>query len=139
MMKIQRFALVIFTLGLMSLMTLMSGCSSTGTKYIYSPPTSVDGRVCVDECIQSKMTCLKHCNRTDPQCIENAEDKAHADYDAYVGQQSQLNLPLTKTLQSFHHLEQCKSTGCACESDYQVCYQLCGTRTEAHNAIAATE
>lgn len=132
------FKLGFFALLALSLMGFLSGCSSNSTMYTYSAPTSPDGKACVDECEQSKSICKAHCHKADPGCLENAKERAQLEFQQYVEQQAKMQAPVTKTAQSFYHPELCAHTGCGCESEYQVCYQLCGTRSESHHAIAAT-
>lgn len=116
---------------------IISGCThSPVTTYSYSPPTSADGRACVDECDQSKATCKNMCNIADPQCVANAQQKARVNYQNYVNQQTAAGQPVSQTLVSFYNPDQCAHSGCGCESEYKVCYQLCGTRTVIHDDLA---
>lgn len=127
------------TLLLLLLMGLISGCSTgPSTQYTYSAPTSADGKACVDECEQSKAICTRLCKKTDPECLANAKERAQLEFQQYVDEQAKMQSPVRKAVQSFYHPELCNHTGCGCESEYKVCYQLCGTRTESHNAIVAT-
>lgn len=132
MIKVGFFALFTAVLG------LMSACNNApSTVYSYSSPTTPDGRACVDECKQSLATCKQLCTAVDPQCVAEGHEKAREAYQDYLrGQNVTQELP-TQTLASFYNPEECAHTGCGCESEYKVCYQLCGTRTEVHDSMAS--
>lgn len=127
--------------GVILAILLMAGCSSNKqeTIYSYSPPTSVDGRACVDECVQSKETCNNQCMVAAPQCLAHEEQDALHHYNQYVERQKTLGQPISRNLHSFYHPERCDHSGCGCESNYEVCHQLCGTRTEIHDPMLATQ
>lgn len=134
-MNVRRFCGMVFAV------LLMVGCSSNKheTVYMYSPPTSVDGRACVDECRQSKATCDNQCTVASPKCLAREQQDAQHHYNAYVERQKMLGQPLSRNLHSFYHPERCDHSGCGCETNFEVCHQLCGTRTEIHDAIVTTE
>lgn len=113
-----------------------TGCSNTSTiAYSYSPPTSPDGRVCVDECKQAKNTCTQLCSKESPQCIYEAQQKAQKEYQAYVEGQQMAGKPVSLTPDSFYNDTHCAHTGCGCEHQYDICYQLCGTRTVVRDPL----
>lgn len=110
---------------------LMAGCSSSPTTtYIYSPPTGADGIACVDECKQSRATCEKMCTTPDTECLANAQENAKYDYQEYVDKQNSTGEPVLRSMGSFNNVQQCLHAGCGCAHEFEVCYQLCGTRTE---------
>lgn len=127
--------------GVILTILFMVGCSSgkQETIYMYSPPTSVDGRACVDECQQSKVICNNQCNIASPQCLAHEQQKAQEHYNAYVGRQQTLGQSPSRSLQSFYHPERCEHSGCDCDANFDVCHQLCGTRTEIHDPMLANE
>lgn len=131
--KVGRFALLVLTF------CLVTGCGSNSatTVYSYSPPTSPDGGACVDECKQSTANCKKHCTTADPQCLAHAQQKARLDYQEYINTQNATGQLPSRPLVSFYHPEQCDGSGCGCQHEYEVCYQLCGTRTETHDDMAS--
>jgi hypothetical protein len=119
--------------GLILAVFLMVGCSGTSstTVYSYSPPTSVDGHACVDECQQSKAVCEQSCAVPNPECIAREQAKAKQEFN----EQQTYGQP-AQPLEAFYHPERCEHLGCDCETNYKVCYQLCGTRTEIHDPVA---
>lgn len=133
MTTIRRYALFILTV------LIITGCANNTatTTYSYSPPTTVDGRACVDECKQSRANCKNMCTTTAPQCVAYEQQKARVHFQEYVANQRSMGQPVSRTLLSFYHPEKCAHSGCDCDNDYQVCYQLCGTRTEVHDALAS--
>lgn len=132
-MKSGRYALLVLV---MSFIGIMSGCSSAPTTvYNYSPPTSPDGRVCVDECQQAKNTCTQLCSKESPQCIYEAQQKAQKEQQAYAISQQMAGKPVSLTPESFYDDTHCAHTGCGCENQYKVCYQLCGTRTVVRDPL----
>lgn len=126
-------AFVVLTL---IMVLLFAGCSSTSTTvYSYSPPTSPDGRICVDECKQSQNTCTQLCSKESPQCIYEAQQKAQKEHQAYATSQQMAGKPVSLTPESFYDDTHCAHTGCGCEHQYKICYQLCGTRTVVHDPL----
>ncbi len=125
-------------IGIALIVLFMVGCSSnkSTTVYSYSAPTSPDGQVCVDECKESKNRCDTLCTVASPQCLAKEQQQARNDFSVYEHEQQAAGQPVTQSLLSFYHPEKCDHTGCGCEENYKVCYQLCGTRTEVHDAIA---
>lgn len=125
-------------LGLALAIFLMVGCSAnpSSTVYSYSAPTSPDGQACVDECTHSKVNCNEQCTVAAPQCLAQEQEKARYDFKKYAEVQSASGQPVSQPLLSFYHPENCAHSGCGCEANYKVCYQLCGTRTEMHSPVA---
>lgn len=129
--QIGRYALFILAV------FFISGCEKTQVStYRYSPPTTIDGMACVDECKQSRRTCSNLCTMPDQQCLAQAQAKANYEYQQYVNEQTVAGQPISRTPASFYDEKQCKHAGCGCESEFEVCYQLCGTRTELKGPTA---
>ena len=125
--------------GLILAIFLMTGCSggpSSTTVYSYSPPTSVDGRACVDECAQSKTVCSDQCTVADPECLAREQAQAKHDFEVYAQEQQVSGQSVSQSLAAFYHPERCEHSGCGCETNYKICHQLCGTRTEIHDPVA---
>lgn len=119
------------------LVFLLNGCSTGSTTvYRYSPPTSPDGRACVDECHQTKKMCKNLCQQEDPMCVNNEQARAKQQYQDYVAEKNAQGMPASRTIDSFYNGDICAHTGCGCDHEYEVCYQLCGTRTEIHDHLA---
>ena len=122
--------------GLILAVLLMAGCASqSNTVYSYSPPTSPEGLACVDECNHSKAICSDQCAVAAPQCLAREQEQARHDFNKYAEEQTVSGQPVSQPLLSFYHPENCAHTGCGCEENYKVCYQLCGTRTEIHSPV----
>ena len=114
-----------------SLIALMTSCApEQKTVYQYSPPTSPQGRACVDECKQAHNVCESLCVKESPQCIYEAQQKAQTAFHEYEMNQQAMGKPVSLTPESFYNDTQCAHTGCGCAQEYSICYQLCGTRTE---------
>jgi hypothetical protein len=90
----------------------------------------------VDECKQSKAICYNQCTAPSAECVARQEQRAQRHYNQYMQTQQTLGQTASRSYQSFFHPEKCEHTGCGCAQNYDICYQLCGTRSEVHTSIA---
>ncbi|MBU1669097.1 hypothetical protein KKC13_11815 [bacterium] len=64
---------------------ILTACSPRyEIKTHYTPPTNLDGKVCVQTCSNDKKTCQRRCNQKEDQCLATAEQSARDSYPAIM-------------------------------------------------------
>jgi hypothetical protein len=120
------------------LLLLLADCSfPAATDYSYTPPESIGGRLCTDQCGQAKGYCRRSCDLDDRQCTKDVQSQALKDYDGYTRQQFNAGAPIEFRARDFERLAPCddKKKQCVndCESHYASCYKNCGGSVELKN------
>ena len=104
------------------------------TVYDMTPPDDQEGRMCLNQCMESKTYCeqTEHQGRLEEKkvCLSEAKVKADIDYDSYFQTQKKKGLEVEKTYGDFYHPSRCGRTdhlySPRCESNYRQCFSNCG-------------
>lgn len=131
---------------LMSFILVGCGGPRFQTVYDMSPPPDLQGRMCVNQCLDSKA----YCERSELQlrieqkkiCLLQEEHRSHAAYEDYLFHQKEKGEKVEKSYQDFFHRYACNhiSEGLhspSCESNYRSCYSNCGGRVTTRTFCVA--
>jgi hypothetical protein len=123
---------------LISSMVMILWLSACGPQYktVYdmTPPEDRQGRMCLNQCMESKTYCeqVEHQGKLQETqiCLAEAKVRADIDYDSYIHYQKKGDLPVEKAYRDFYHPGQCSGNkglySPRCESNYRQCFTNCG-------------
>lgn len=99
------------------------------TDYIFQPPASLQGKMCVNQCTQIKQSCFTNCNLRNESCFLRAEREARKSFRTYVKRQNKKKKAIEKTQEDFYR-PRCKTSSCqvSCNGNHRICYKDCGGR-----------
>lgn len=103
------------------------------TTYTFSPPNSMQGRQCVNDCLAQKSHCSFRCQRDYEQCTFAAQDEAHHQYREW---QRHHHGDHSRYYNDFVDTSQCQQD-CGCDNDYRQCYANCGGAVIPHTRCVA--
>ncbi|MCL5260128.1 MAG: hypothetical protein M1561_00375 [Gammaproteobacteria bacterium] len=107
--------------------TLLCGCGPMyNTEYIYTPPKSDVGIMCVSNCASNK----SNCRREEDLRNENCEYRAERDYHWCLSHQGKDDKD--KCFKSY-----CSPNYSNCDSEYNTCFQGCGGVVTPHQVCVA--
>jgi len=96
----------------------------------YVPPATPGGRLCVNQCAQSRDFCHQSCDYDNRACYYEVQKAAQIQYDAYMREQFEKHLPANLLPSDFEHPESCQNVqkDCLadCEKPYNECFRSCG-------------
>ena len=97
------------------------------TNYDYKPPQTDNGRMCVNQCLNTKSACEQDCHARQVDCEYRADEDAQIQYDNYVRTQRFQHQEIKKTVTDFHRYCD-EETVCAarCVANHNLCYNNCG-------------
>jgi len=128
--------LILLTFAMISALAL-SGCGPLyQTKYTYTPPTTWQGRQCVNRCINHKSQCQARCRIETQQCRSNAMEAARPQYRKYVRAQKRQGKAVVMSLSDFADTNSCNDS-CGCMTDYRQCYNNCGGTVNSQQVCVA--
>ena len=111
-------------------------------EYAFTPPTTPEGRACVERCQASQMACRKdQDHRADiaqRQCALAAEErKSRCDIQAPIEYAACLKFAKSDEERKACVLNDCEQDSCQqssnyglCDNDYRTCFQSCGGKIE---------
>lgn len=125
----------------LAVMALLSACGPVyETQYSLIPPTSAEGRLCVNQCQQNRNFCRQNCGLNQQACVNEARSRALYDYQAYVNRQQAEKKPIKKSVSDFDRSYSCGNSSCEarCEADYRDCFGgSCGGQVIARTVCTA--
>ena len=109
------------------------------TNYIFTPPESEQGKICVNQCEQIKQTCYLNCKIESQACIQDAWREARIEYREYVREMEEAGEDIVKTPDDFFNPMFCGEESCAsrCDNSHRACYPMCGGMVESYTYCAA--
>lgn len=109
-----------------AIVTLLSACGPR-YKYVYTPPNSAEGRVCIAQCMNSQQQCWYFNQISYQQCLN------HRNYAMQNYYQCRNNAPTKETRNNCFVPPACFGpNNYYCEEGYRSCYQACGGRVDAY-------
>ena len=125
----------------LAVMALLSACGPVyETQYSLVPPSSAEGRLCVNQCQQNRNYCRQNCGMSQQACVNEARSRALYEYQAYVNRQQAEKKPIKKSVGDFDRSYSCGNSSCEarCESDYRDCFGgSCGGQVVAKRVCTA--
>ena len=124
---------------------LLNGCGPSYRTYShYTPPADTEGRTCALRCEDQRRVCDSQCQARFESCVEQAKADAKLDYlnakEHYVDEKASCLRYNKKGEEGCKHISEpqfsnyiddahCRQD-CACEPDFERCFQLCGGTIE---------
>ena len=126
----------IFLLATLFMATSCFG-SSYETRYAYGPPTTPEGRMCVNQCQQMSTMCKQNCKLNKQQCETNSLLQAQLEYQNYLNAQQAKGLLINKTVDNFKR--PCYNNSCEqeCDQNFRFCFMNCGGQVREHTVCTA--
>ncbi|BAI71243.1 hypothetical protein AZL_006050 [Azospirillum sp. B510] len=125
----------------LAVMALLSACGPIyETQYSLIPPTSAEGRLCVNQCQQNRNYCRQNCGMSQQACVNEARSRALYEYQAYVNRQQAEKKPIKKSVGDFDSSYSCGNSSCEarCDADYRDCFGgSCGGQVIAKTVCTA--
>jgi len=106
------------------------------THYTYQPPHARGGKMCLNQCIQTRELCRMRCESAGAACRERSRMEAMIDYSNYRADREAAHLPMDRTFSSFYDDFGCWQH-CSCAEPYNACYRNCGGRVIPHRECVA--
>jgi len=105
-------------------LAVLTGCSPR-YHYVYTPPDSAEGRLCVNQCLNSQQQC-ETLNQNAYQQCQNNRNWAMQSYNQCLAY-----APNKKARKNCSYPPTCSSPSSGqCETNYRSCYQSCGGRVD---------
>lgn len=138
---------LVMCIGLVALFGL-SACGGPRyqTVYDYTPPAASEGRMCLNQCLDSKT----YCERSGQQvrleqkkmCLQQESARADAAFHDYLRDMKEAGEKIEKDYYDFYRKYSCNSYSSqasdpACEGNYRACYQNCGGQVRARTFCVA--
>jgi hypothetical protein len=111
---------------------LLTSCGPVyNTEYSYTPPKSLEGRSCINQCEYSKIQCEELENLREREC----ESRAELEYD-------RCRRDIYNSKKREPKWSECSRSSCStdeerCERLYRSCYQACGGRVDSRTVCVA--
>lgn len=125
----------------LAVIALLSACGPVyETQYSLIPPSSAEGRLCVNQCQQNRNFCRQNCGLNQQACVNEARSRALYEYQAYVNRQQAEKKPVKKSVSDFDRSYSCGNSSCEarCEADYRDCFGgSCGGQVIARTVCTA--
>jgi len=125
----RRFLLAFLMLG------SLTACGEAAKTTHFSLPSSPGGRVCSNQCLESKNYCQQNCTLDLRHCVGDAQVQALYDYDKYTREQFAAHAPIELRPRDFERTASCDAANKSCTSDcerpYEQCYKGCGGKVES--------
>ncbi|GLR80440.1 hypothetical protein HUE56_20730 [Azospirillum oryzae] len=125
----------------LAVMALLSACGPVyETQYSLVPPSSAEGRLCVNQCQQNRNYCRQNCGMSQQACVNEARSRALYEYQSYVNRQQAEKKPIKKSVSDFDRSYSCGNSSCEarCEADYRDCFGgSCGGQVIAKRVCTA--
>lgn len=137
----------IFIIGIF-LSLMLSGCFDPQyeTVYDYQPPQDTKGRMCANQCLDSRT----YCENTGQQlvlqekqiCLQEEERRAQAEYEDYLAHTKEQGKEPESNYYDFYQAYSCdyldgSSNEQKCENNYNACYQNCGGQVTSQTFCVA--
>ncbi len=103
----------------------LAGCYNVNT-YIYVPPHSTLGKMCMMGCLEKRTHCQHMCNVHKEQCQINDQENAVYRYNIYHDEQKASHREDNKFIYDFDDSNCCKNIPCDCQMNFDICYRDCG-------------
>lgn len=120
---------------------LVSACGPVyETRYQFTPPTTPQGQLCVNQCQQINLLCRRNCQLESDSCLAREYEQARWRYEDYVRERRAANQPIERSPDDFVYRYNCPSSNSctpACDNDHRVCYQTCGGQVSATTVCTA--
>jgi hypothetical protein len=123
---------------LILMVSLLSACGPIyQTTYTYSPPSSQTGKMCVNQCLQTKNNCQQMCQLQDQNCRMQARQDAFYRYQQYRDEQTSRGEKNDRSIDSFDDSYSRCNHSCHCVSDFNICYENCGGVVQKNKVCTA--
>lgn len=103
------------------------------TTYTYEPPSSFEGRQCVNDCLSQKSACNFRCQRNYQECTFAAQQQADFENRHHRHRHRR---DRDNDFMVYPDTSQCVSD-CGCGNDYNQCYENCGGIITSHSRCVA--
>lgn len=108
-----------------SLAALLAGCGP-GIQYVFTPPTTAEGRVCASQCLNAQQQCRFFENSQYQNC------QSRWNYEVQLYNQCRNNASNKQSQRNCLYPPACYyPSSYACDEQYRSCYQLCGGQVQA--------
>ncbi|EGV33103.1 hypothetical protein ThidrDRAFT_0781 [Thiorhodococcus drewsii AZ1] len=123
MVKIERPLLSALVLG--ALIPLLTACGPMyRTVYTYTPPSNLEGKRCLNQCLAMREMCRSNAEGRAAQNRSNCQQSAMVNYTACISTAKSDSERAKCTDSSYACNEQVNTS--QCDGDYRVCYSNCG-------------
>ena len=98
------------------------------TSYRFTPPPTVEGRACANQCLERKNTCMARCVSSEQSCREVQRLHAENAYLKYERERKAQGQPVKKTQDEFLNYGMCLNQDCTeqCKESHRICHSNCG-------------
>ncbi|WP_339862906.1 hypothetical protein [Paremcibacter congregatus] len=116
------------------------------TVYDYTPPTDGQGRMCLNQCLDSKTYCERSGQQVQLEqkkvCLTEESARADAEFHHYMREMKQAGEKIEKDYYDFYRDYSCnrydgRRSDPSCEVNYRACYQNCGGEVRAQTFCVA--
>ncbi len=111
------------------------------TTYTFRQPSTIQGKICVNQCEQIRQSCYTNCKLDNRFCLRESKLEAREDYDKYVERRTKKNKKIKLDLAYFQRqaARYCSSDSCDsdCDTDYRGCFKNCGGGIDSYTRCTA--
>lgn len=121
-------------------MLMLAACGPVyTTDYQMVPPTSMEGKMCANNCLMAQQNCAQACASSTSQCEQNERLRAENEYLKYARDRRAEGKEVKRKESSFYAGYQCDGDDCTerCESSYRLCHTNCGGQVIPHTYCSA--
>ncbi len=117
---------------------LLHGCGPYyNTTYSYSPPTSAEGKRCVNNCLRVLQGCSLQSEAELQNCEDRKRQQANTQYALYLAAQAaeKNHNKSIKTYDEFvgYQVNTCRDLKTMCMNSYRECYTNCGGQVDSES------
>lgn len=112
----------------LTLIALLSGCSPVyKTQYQFSAPTTDEGKVCANNCLDKLQSCQNACKVQEAECRHIETLKGENAYLRYVNERQAKGEHVDKSVTHFQNFSKCKNNcQTECKNHHRICHVNCG-------------
>lgn len=109
------------------------------TDYEFIPPLDQMGKICANQCIQTKNMCMQNCSLQEQNCEMRADLEAELEYNRYLREREAEGKPVNRSINSFKSTSSCNISKCEnnCTESHNLCYTNCGGKVIPHTRCTA--